>query len=447
MFSTIFSPLTASASTSITDMTGVYYDLKQDKDFDEADYPLVEDDYSLKVIQIVEASNGSLFLYVYKPSGDTTNIVATKVLMSNTGENDGLDYYDLELLSAEGVFHKYLIKGLERQEEYTRKYLIFSIFRAWNEDYGDSTQEGTIGSEKVYPVEVIFTYHTAVDGTVTLSAEYTEDTITVIDECAGDIFYRNATATSTTGYKSHYYAFSTNKPIDAIHTAYIEFDYDYHYYDVNGYDRESRDESKEGSVVITKDDIINLPSGSFWFEFWDKYANKGYDYPRINSTEAFLSQEGTDLTEEARNAISQQEWIFRYYESNYDAIYTSTSTKETWSQVTKIRLFRLVYEYDGKIYDVGVIADEVGEDGITDGYGKPTYIWEGVEDAEWWQKIMAVVLLILLIVVITNVIFPIATPIFKIIFIIITKGLGALISISFSVLTFPLRLIFNTKRK
>ena len=419
-------------------MTGVYYDLKQDKDFDEADYPLVRDNYSLKVIQIVEASNGSLFLYVYKPSGDTTDIVATKVLMSNTGTNDGLAYYDLELLSAEGVFHKYLIKGLERKEEYTRKYLIISIFRAWNEDYGDTTQEGTIGSSKAYPVEVIFTYKVGVDGKVTLSAEYTDDIITIIDECAGHIFYQNADYAYTYGKMSHYYAFSTNKPIASIKSAYLEFDiyqYSYNFAGVGSRPQENIVETTK-EVVLTDTDITTLPTGDFWFEFWNLYE---YDYPRINSTQAFLVQEGNDiLTEEAEKAIEQQDWILRYYESEYTNYTGSSSSRYAYTDIKAIRMFRIEYWYNGKLYDVGVVADEVTQDNELDGVGGSISRWPESEDDDWWQKLVALLCLILLVVVLVF-IYPITIPILKFVLQVLWLLFGAILEI----VTYPFRLVFK----
>ncbi|MBE6645024.1 MAG: hypothetical protein E7612_06575 [Ruminococcaceae bacterium] len=420
----------ASAAEAVT-YSNVLDDLSKDSSFNPADYPAKADDYSLQVIQIAEGTNGELFVYVYQPSENTSGIVATKVLMSNTGTNDGLDFYDLDLVSAEGVFYKYLIKGLTRKEEYTRKYLIISIFRPWNDDYGDSTQEGTIGSEKAYPVELIFTYETSIDGTITISAEYTEDIITVIDECAGEIYYDNATPSGQTGYLSHYYAFSTNKPIDSIYKAYIDFDYDYHYYlHTGGLSQPTKiDEQRSESVEITKDEIINLPSGSFWFVFWGKYS---YDYPRINSTKDFLAQEGTDLTDQSKNAISQQQWIFRYYESDYNSSYLSTSTMEEWSHVTDIRMFRLIYEYNGQIYDVGVVADVVGEDNVSDGSGKPTYIWEG------WKKDFEDVMKFLMIIAIFLLFSFLSGPlgfILKIIY----EGVTFLLSLVLKILLFPFK--------
>ena len=47
--------------------TNVMEDLEKDNSFKLEDYPAVEDDYSLQVIQIAESVNGELFVYVYQP--------------------------------------------------------------------------------------------------------------------------------------------------------------------------------------------------------------------------------------------------------------------------------------------------------------------------------------------------------------------------------------------
>ena len=50
--------------------SGVLEDLQKDENFNADDFPVKEDDYSLKVIQIAESVNKELFVYVYNPSAD-----------------------------------------------------------------------------------------------------------------------------------------------------------------------------------------------------------------------------------------------------------------------------------------------------------------------------------------------------------------------------------------
>ena len=87
---------------------------------------------------------------------------------------------------------------------------------------------------------------------------------------------------------------------------------------------------------------------------------------------------------------------------------------------------------------VGVVADSID---IINGLTAPENI--PYEEAEWWQKLMALLFLILLINIITNIFFPFMRPIFNLFY----KLIGTLINIVFRILTIPLRLILNRKRK
>jgi len=105
---------------------------------------------------------------------------------------------------------------------------------------------------------------------------------------------------------------------------------------------------------------------------------------------------------------------------------------EEWSHVTDIRMFRLIYEYNGQIYDVGVVADVVGEDNVSDGSGKPTYIWEG------WKKDFEDVMKFLMIIAIFLLFSFLSGPlgfILKIIY----EGVTFLLSLVLKILLFPFK--------
>ena len=98
----------------------------------------------------------------------------------------------------------------------------------------------------------------------------------------------------------------------------------------------------------------------------------------------------------------------------------------------------------GKVYNLGCVGDLVGTD------SKPELdvtikdnVVNTIEELEGYQKNMAVILLILLIVVFTNIIFPIARPLIKI----VIKGFGFIIEALWNILTIPIRLIFDLKQK
>ena len=77
---TFFSVNTFSAyAEEIIYYSDVLEDLRKDENFKIEDYPVIEDDYSLQVIQIAESVNNELFIYVYQPSA---SLLATSLNMT-----------------------------------------------------------------------------------------------------------------------------------------------------------------------------------------------------------------------------------------------------------------------------------------------------------------------------------------------------------------------------
>lgn len=109
-FCTVFTAVQSIAYAE-SGYSGVLDDLQKDDSFDESHYPVIADDYSLKLIQIAESVDGELFLYVYQPSGQAKNLIASSINISTT-INDEISYrnYKVRLLSSSGVFYKYIVQ-------------------------------------------------------------------------------------------------------------------------------------------------------------------------------------------------------------------------------------------------------------------------------------------------------------------------------------------------
>ena len=407
----------ASAAEAVT-YSNVLDDLSKDPSFNPADYPAIADDYSLQVIQIAESEDGSIFLYVYKPSGDLTDFKATKVRMSDTGTAVGLRDCDLILVDSVGVFQKYKIEGIIRNNEFVRKYFLVSIFRPFNSDYGDVVSDDSVGVLKSFPVEIVFTAITDYDGVVSYSAEYSDDVIQFKSLCSGEIYYSHEFMSFAAGVESHYYAFSTNKPIDSILSVYLDYSYHYTYDDRRQIIAVTEEYDDTRNVVIEKGDLLKIPTGNHVF-FTD------YEYERIQSTRAFLKNEGTDLTDQAKESIGAQDWIIRFAETTY--VYESYPYYVVDTDITSISLFRLTYQYKGKTYDVGVVADVIAPDEQTDGYGN-------FEKQEWWQKIMMGIMFIIFILLCVFLSGPISVFL-KFIF----EGVMFLFSLLLKILLFPFK--------
>ncbi len=186
----------------------------------------------------------------------------------------------------------------------------------------------------------------------------------------------------------------------------------------------------EGDIYLSNEDF----SAKYYVNIEDaedikNFVGKSYDNNetpillRFAKTDYYASNARFDYAEEDKFDISDvdgyvaQEHVFL----NFDILSLEYTSEDGFSKTV-----------------VGVVADSID---IINGLTAPENM--PIEEEEWWQKLMAVVLLILLIVVITNVFFPVARPIIKI----IINGIGALISILLKILTFPLRLIFKSNRK
>lgn len=266
----------AYADTSLSGYSGVLDDLQKDETFNPDDYPAIDDDYSLQVIQIAESTAGELFVYVYQPAANVKPLTATQINMSltddfapydyednvdnvgsNTGGNgesgndgvfggeDGGGHgggggsfhsleratdtqsstylYDLTLLNRNGVFAKYKVSGFTVNGSMVRYYNITSIYREFNKDLGD---EPTGGSDTIvevsFPVGKLFTVETAVNGQITYSCEK-HKVVEVLKPFFGHIRYTDDNGWTKKSCDSHFVAFSTDWQIDELYLAELEY--------------------------------------------------------------------------------------------------------------------------------------------------------------------------------------------------------------------------------
>ena len=381
----LFLALSVRTSAYFTKDTGVLEDLMCDTSFNPSDYPDNANDYSLNVIQLAEGETGDIYIYVYQPAAKTKQIVATAINISDTGTAVGLRKCDLSLVDSSGVFQKYKVENMTRPIELIRRYFIVCMYRPWDKALGDSIDDaGTIGVGKALPVETIWTAETMKDGSVVYSAEYSEDVISVTSSCLGYFLYESGMFFASSEIRSHYFAFSTNKPIDALLEAYVEYEY-YHYYNVQGVRKE---DSGTKAVTLNREQVFEINDSNFF--------TQSYKHKRIQSTSDFLKEEGVSLSDDATESIASQQWILRYLETDHffqttTNAYGLPEIHQFYTTVNGVTIFRLKYDYQGKIYDVGVISDILKSDDIEDGY---------IEQQEWWEKIMATLMIILICVLV-----------------------------------------------
>ena len=112
-FLTCFAPTTkqnvyASSIGVIGGYTNVLDDLQKDTNFNADYYPVIENDYSLKVIQIAESNEQDLFVYVYQPCSPNEDLKATSINISMTiGAYLSYKNYSLMFINQQGCFVKY----------------------------------------------------------------------------------------------------------------------------------------------------------------------------------------------------------------------------------------------------------------------------------------------------------------------------------------------------
>ncbi|MDE7087712.1 MAG: hypothetical protein K2O67_05935, partial [Clostridia bacterium] len=146
-----------------TNYSDVMDDLQEDNNFNVADYPAVNDDYSMQVIQVAESVNGELFVYVYQPAGRSKQLIASYINMSLSETVDGIKQYRITLLSSTGIFQKYLVNDFMVSFETTRYYNISNILRPFDYDIDEEPADGQTISEKSNVVGQLWTAQTVGD--------------------------------------------------------------------------------------------------------------------------------------------------------------------------------------------------------------------------------------------------------------------------------------------
>ena len=97
-------------------------------------------------------------------------------------------------------------------------------------------------------------------------------------------------------------------------------------------------------------------------------------------------------------------------------------------------MFRICYEYDGVVYNLGVVDDKQSGDNNPDNK-------TGIEGEDWWQKIMAALMVIILLIFV----WPFVSPLISILFVMLWDGVKFLVRFCIRgilwVLTLPFRVI------
>lgn len=415
------------AFADISRYSGVLTDLKKDGDFNVADYPDNAKDYSIKVIQIAESTDGELFLYTYQPSQKTTYLVATDINMSLSESVSGTQLYGLTLVSANGVLCKYKVNELTVSEKATRYYNITSVYRKWIKGVDKETENDNTINEVSFEVGKLFIVKTENDG-VTYSVQDTE-TILITDKYNGYIRYYNGFHLwGNSSCDSHYVAFSTDRPIDTLLEAdvyYVAHSERQYTYTQNPFipSETTVGANYDGYKYLTCNQQAENPA-----EGW---RGKKYTWKRIESVDEFLKKE--ELTGIVKENVSDKKWVLRFFESPYTSVITTGNIDTNYIVVTSVSILRLKFVTDGVTYDLGVVDNKQSggrNPSNTNTHEKEDFfVWLArITGVPQWVWILAVVLVCLAILLpVLSVIFPV----FGQFLLWLLKGLGWLICLPF----------------
>ena len=395
-----FSHTQAYAESAIS-YTHVLEDLTKDESFNVEDYPAVADDYSLQVIQIAESVNGELFIYVYQPSDGAKELTATTIRISQSiGDNAKWKDYDLTLLNTDGVFDKYRVEGITLLSDVVRYYDIAAIHRAFDgdiDDPADTNYDQTI-NEGVY--EVAQEWHACtVNGVVSYSM-ITSETITITNKIVGYIQYSEGFKLYVDRCDSHFVAFSTDREIDDLMEADLEYTTQSYITIVKTGDDEPTlgEKVPNFKTIKASEEVSNDADGLF---------GKKYTWNRIEKVSDFIANEGENLNLTTGNLedLENMDWILRFAETDFTSTVGMYVTN-TGTLVSEVTILRLKFQTDGVTYNLGVVDNK--QTGSKDPFASAdTYLDDLEESAPNWAILIAVLALCLL--------FPILYPLVSVI--------------------------------
>lgn len=401
----------------VTKFSFVLDDLNKDTEFNATMYPETSSEYTLNVFQVAESSSEQLFLYVYNPITNGVKLDASYINMSTEiyeSKNPTYKFYSLTKLSESGQFTKYLVNNFKVKKTTTRYYNIVGIYTPYNADiHSPSNSSDDIKNYVGVPVAKCFEAITK-SGTVTYackSIDYVDAEIieTGTVRYADGSFINHANSTD-----SHFVAFNVNnfdvKKIFDIDIRYMSNSHE-DIYDI--YKGHSVNEGAPTEVFITVYD-------------WQKGENEGggflgssfmsyhYKWDRITTLAEFKKDiedaANEDLIGFNKSDLSGAQFVIRFLETNYTLFSADGYSKTTSTRVTKTTILRMHFATPEDVYNLGVVADVVSDDGkpdfiVTPGDNVQNTVEDFIEkffgdDYDTLETILAIFFIVALIIVI-----------------------------------------------
>lgn len=444
--------------------TSALTDLQKDSNFNADEYPDNANDYSIQVIQIAESTDKKLLIYTYQPSQTTTYIVATDINMSLSEVADDTKLYGLTLLSTDGVFCKYKVKGITVSNEAVRYYNISSIYREWIKDIDKQPDNDNTVNSVAFRVGQLWSAKDK-DGSVVYSKKIV-DVIEIKDSYVGSIRYISKSFFYAEACDSFFIAFTTDKPIHTLYEADVSFSYYPYICEVD-----SKGKLKDGTFhsapTNAKSEIAKLKADESTDVVLDGIVQKHYTWKWIQTAKDFKADE--NLSSEQSQNIPDGSWVLRFFASELSMFPISggiAGVNASYSvrgfMPTETVILRLKFEYMGKVYNLGAVSDKItggipnGSTAVSSGLSWLERFFRWLSDVtglpEWVLKLIAVVIILSPLLAVLCMVFPafgsVLATAFKAIgksFVWVLKGLWGLICLPFKGIAALIRKIKDKK--
>ena len=394
IFGSVGSPIVNAAASE-----EVLRDLRHDKNFNEADYPYVKDDYGLYVIQIAESSNKELFVYVYQPCNDTYDLVGTKISISYGYSVDGAGLspklYNLKLLSTSGTLDKYYVDGFTIPNDGDRYYNIVEIFRMANSDI-DEVDESFPKTDIAYSVGQQWYVFDLNDSKYyemnTFNTLYVDTVFNSSLAFHNGLQLRNLIGVYPSCHCWFYCFNVADYVIDHI------YDADLNYSVKDGYQTVGLGSSGDFKVTDQRtNQVITLKDTDVMTYTASGFGGRSFKWNRILSSKEFVEtaeKQDVKFVESDKEKILSSQWVFTFLETKLETHASEYYVTTYYSDVYDVGLLRLSFQdISGKKYNLGVVNDLTDPDNIVSGSFDPDIIGT-------LEKIFKVVLLILAVLLI-----------------------------------------------
>ncbi len=390
--------------------TSALEDLQRDSSFDFEAYPVNDKDYSLKVIQIAESTDGELFIYVYQPCALKYDLRARSINIAREPDNSvnlRFDNYKLNFINSSGVFFKYAVQGLKvKTGSAIRYYNISNILRPFNSDIDDPPSEGQTVSEVPAPVAQFWTAITT-DGKTSYYKETAKEVL-IKDKYVGFMRYTEGYWLQKDACDAHYIAFSTDYDIKTLYDADVKYSSRYcHHGHANMTNKDTY------SYTDNPDKTIRLKDVDTGHTTITGIGGIKHTWSRIESVTDFIEKE--DLTAETKEALKNKQWVLRFTETDYTkhprlSMGATVGYNEYYTEVSEVIILRLHFKTTTEELNLGVVDNKQTGDRVPDNPQNPFPGLKDTDSMPWWVWLIIAVGVVAVVLILICIFVPGAAP-------------------------------------